>query len=88
MWTTWREITSAADDFLDTLTPEVMQTYLLWNGEPRPENIGTMLLRNIFHYWYHIGKAHAMRQMLGHTDLPQFVGSFGEAVYPSRSPSR
>ena len=27
-----------------------------------------------YHYWFHIGEAHAVRQMLGHVDLPDFVG--------------
>jgi hypothetical protein len=33
-----------------------------------------MLLRNIYHYWYHTGEAHAIRDMLGHKNLPEFVG--------------
>jgi hypothetical protein len=37
---------------------------------------GTLLLRNTDHYWFHTGEAHAVRQMLGHGDLSQFVGSF------------
>lgn len=27
-----------------------------------------------YHYWSHIGEASAVRQILGHPDLPQFVG--------------
>lgn len=81
MWAAWREITAAADRFLETLTPEMMTQHLEWRGEPRPENIGTMLLRNIYHYWFHIGEAHAIRQQLGHKDLPEFVGDMSSAVY-------
>ena len=44
------------------------------DGKPFWESIGQLLLRNIFHYWYHIGEAGAIRQQLGHQDLPQFVG--------------
>ena len=84
MWAAWREVTAAADGYLDTLTEADMTEHLLWKGEPRPENIGTMLLRNIFHYWYHLGEDMAVRQMLGHTDLPQFVGDFGPAAYGPR----
>jgi hypothetical protein len=29
----------------------------------------------IYHYWYHIGESQAVRQMLGHTGLPEFVGN-------------
>ncbi|MBN1287572.1 MAG: DinB family protein [Anaerolineae bacterium] len=81
MWKLWREITAAADTYLDTLTPELLQTHLKHRGEPHPENAGTRLLRNIYHYWFHIGEAHAIRQMLGHGELPQFVGDMSHAVY-------
>jgi hypothetical protein len=30
------------------------------------------------HYWFHMGESQAIRQMLGHTNLPQFVGDIGE----------
>ena len=29
----------------------------------------------IYHYWYHIGENMAIRQQLGHSRLPQFVGA-------------
>jgi hypothetical protein len=81
MWAAWREITSAADAYLDTLANSQLQTHLAWRGEPREESVGTMLMRNIYHYWFHCGEAHAIRQMLGHTDLPQFVGNMSQALY-------
>ena len=81
MWAAWREVTTAADPYLDSLGEANMVERLLWKGAPRPETIGTMLLRNLYHYWYHLGEGMAVRQMLGHTDLPQFVGDFGPAVY-------
>ena len=46
----------------------------LEKGEIRSrENVGTMLLRTTFHYFFHTGEAHAVRQQLGHPDLPFFV---------------
>jgi hypothetical protein len=81
MWDTWHTVTTAADGYLDTLTPELLQTHLEWQGEPLPESVGTMLMRNIYHYWFHLGEAHAIRQMLGHPDLPQFVGDMSQALY-------
>lgn len=81
MWTTWRAVTAAADTYLDTLTAEELQSHLTWNGKSMPENIGTSLLRNTYHYWFHTGEAHAIRQQLGHPDLPQFVGDMAQAVY-------
>lgn len=75
MWELWRTVTAAADVYLDTLTAEIAETHLLRDGHPREEPIGVLLLRNIYHYWFHIGEAHAIRQQLGHPDLPQFVGN-------------
>lgn len=81
MWATWRLVTAAADPFLDTLKPEMLTTFFEWKGKPVDENVGTLLLRNIHHYWYHIGEASAVRQLLGHTDLPQFVGDMTGVGY-------
>ncbi len=83
MWATWRLVTATADSYLDTLNPEVLVTHFDWKGKPVDENVGTLLLRNIHHYWYHIGEASAVRQMLGHTDLPQFVGDMTGVGYRS-----
>ncbi len=82
MWAAWRDITRAADSYLDTLTPELLETHFLWeDGKPAEENAGTLLQRNTFHYWFHTGEAHAVRQMLGHTNLPQFVGNMESVFY-------
>ena len=75
MWTLWHAITERADVWLCRLKPEDLKTHLAWEGKPTTEDIGILLLRNIFHYWFHLGKAHAVRQMLGHSDLPQYVGN-------------
>jgi hypothetical protein len=85
MWSIWYTVTAAADRYLDTLTPELMQTYFEKDGKPVWESVGTMLYRNIYHYWFHIGEAHAIRQMLGHQDLPQFVGDMSQAIYRPES---
>jgi uncharacterized damage-inducible protein DinB len=81
MWTAWRKVTAAADEYLETLTPEIMQTFLLRDGKPADESVGTLLLRTIYHYWYHTGEAAAVRQLLGHKDLPEFVGEMDVAAY-------
>ncbi len=81
MWTVWKEITAAADVYLDTLTPEILLTHFTLNDKPLAESIGTMLLRNIYHYWYHIGEASAIRQTLWHQNLPEFVGDMSNAAY-------
>jgi uncharacterized damage-inducible protein DinB len=81
MWDVWHTVTGAADEFLDTLTPEGLQRHLEWKGRPVEESAGTLLRRNIYHYWFHTGEGHAIRQMLGHGELPQFVGDMSKAVY-------
>ncbi|MCA9898823.1 MAG: DinB family protein [Ardenticatenaceae bacterium] len=85
MWQTWHAITAAADEFLDALTAEQLTTYMVQGETKARETTGTMLLRNIYHYWFHTGEAHAVRQQLGHKDLPQFVGNMETAVYRPES---
>ena len=75
MWATWRAITLQADKYLDTVTADSLTRYLFWKEKPSYEDIGTLLLRNIYHYWFHVGEAHAILQSLGHTGLPDFVGN-------------
>lgn len=81
MWTAWNDITRKADQYLNTLTSERLLDYFIVKDRQLTTNIGTMLLRNIYHYWFHIGEAMAVRQMLGHKDLPQFVGEMSSAHY-------
>jgi len=77
MWAAWHTIIEAADPYLDTLTPEILQTTFARDGNSIGENIGTLLQRMLYHYWYHIGEAMAVRQLLGHSQLPEFVGNLG-----------
>ena len=87
MWNAWRMITQAADCYLETLTPEQLQAHPEWNGRRIQENTGTLLLRNIHHYWFHLGEALAIRQMLRHTNLPEFIGDMTEAGYAPERPA-
>lgn len=77
----WRLITVEADLYLDTLTPELMETHMMHDGSFSKENIGTMLLRNLYHYWYHLGEIASIRQLLGHINLPEFVGDMTMVMY-------
>ena len=81
MWEVWQRVTSTGDPYLDRLTTEQLTNHFEFRGQAQAESIGTMLLRNIYHYWFHTGEAHAVRQQLGHGDLPQFVGHMESAVY-------
>lgn len=77
----WRAIT-AADEWLDTLTTEKLASAVIVNGESLGTHWGSLLLRMIYHYWYHTGENMAIRQNVGHTGLPDFVGDIdGEAPY-------
>jgi hypothetical protein len=82
MWDAWRAVTAAADPYLDALTVTDLQGFPPVPRQSDPESIGTMLLRMTGHYWFHTGEAHAVRQLLGHRNLPDFVGDIGrEAPY-------
>ena len=45
------------------------------------ESYGTRLLRTTYHYFFHTGEAHAVRQQLGHADLPYFVGGMPDDLF-------
>lgn len=81
MWSVWREITRVADRYLEKITAQELDTCFQIRGKKISENVGTLLLRNIYHYWFHTGEAYAIRQQLGHTNLPEFVGSMQLAKY-------
>ncbi len=81
MLNAWSDITAAADRFLDQIGDDSLTDYFSWKGERRGESIGTMLLRNTYHYWFHCGEAHAVRQMLGHANLGDFVGDMTSIAY-------
>lgn len=88
MWSDWRQVTGASDEFLDTVSGDMLLERFEYKGKPAKETVGTMLQRLIYHYWFHIGEAMAIRQMLGHADLPEFVGDIsGKAPYRQNVPA-
>ncbi|HZQ11170.1 MAG TPA: DinB family protein [Anaerolineae bacterium] len=78
----WRTITSAADQWLDTVTNEkLLEIYNHPSGQ-WSTSFGNLLQRVIYHYWYHTGENMAIRQLLKQEELPEFVGSIDdEAPY-------
>jgi hypothetical protein len=78
----WTRVVAAADEYLDGLTtPDLERPLAFDTREPAPV-AGTQLQTIAYHYWSHIGEASAVRQMLGHTDLPEWVGDVhGQAPY-------
>jgi hypothetical protein len=78
----WRTVTQAADPFLDSLTTQSLQADLLHKGRAVGQSYGSALRRITYHYWYHIGEVQAIRQMLWHANLPEYVGDIEiEAPY-------
>ncbi len=72
MLTAWRTVTSLADPWLDGLTSNELAAPLAGPGPRR--TVGDALHRVTYHYWFHIGEILAIRQVLGHQRLPEFVG--------------
>jgi hypothetical protein len=84
VWEAWHTIRLAADPWLDTLTTEQLQARRQFTsrGQEISFTFGSLMQRVIYHYWYHTGENMAIRQMLGHSDMPEFVGNIDdEAPY-------
>ena len=82
MQATWERIVAGADSLLDTLTTFDLEQRPLHDPRPNPPIIGSQVQYVTYHYWSHIGEVSAVRQVLGHSGLAQYVGDFSpEAVY-------
>jgi hypothetical protein len=76
----WRAITTASDPWLDTLTTADLEANVPGSGPTR--RFGDLVHRVTYHYWFHTGEILAIRQILGHERLPEFVGDIdGKAPY-------
>jgi hypothetical protein len=80
----WKAITVEADGWLDTVTSDELEAHVVSGGRQIQRRYGDLLQRVIYHYWFHTGENAAIRQMLGHGRLPQFVGSI-DTKAPYRS---
>ncbi|HTP02226.1 MAG TPA: DinB family protein [Anaerolineales bacterium] len=78
----WQTVTAAVDPFLDGLGTADLLTDLLRDGQSVGQSVGSALRRTTYHYWYHTGEIQAIRQMLEHEGLPEYVGDIeDEAPY-------
>ncbi len=77
-WDRWRVITEASDPHLDDITEATLAVDPVVDGSPTGTTFGSMALRVIYHYWYHLGEAMGIRQALGHTGLAEYVGAIDE----------
>ncbi len=71
----WQTITTEIDPWLETITTQKLLEKVIRKGNDERYTIGNLFYRTIYHYWYHIGENMAIRQQLGHQDLPVFVGN-------------
>lgn len=76
MQAAWDRIVSAADPFLEGLTTADLEQRPAHDPRPNPPIIGSQLQYVTYHYWSHIGEVSAVRQILGHTGLAEYVGDF------------
>jgi uncharacterized damage-inducible protein DinB len=74
----WQTVRRAADEWLDVLTTADLEQMFKNPAADWTTSFGNLVQRVIYHYWYHTGENMAMRQMLGHTDLVDFVGNLDE----------
>ena len=83
MFAVWQAITRQADPWLDGLTAtDLSGPYTKGGATSGGRQLGALLQRVIYHYWYHTGENMAARKLLGHAPLPQFVGNIDdEAPY-------
>ena len=72
MRTAWRDVLAEADPWLDRLAGSDLLDPLPGPGAHR--SVGDAIQRLIYHYWFHTGEILAIRQILGHRHLPEFVG--------------
>jgi len=68
---------------LDRLATTDLVGDLPLDGRSVGQTLGSAIRRLTYHYWFHIGEIQAIRQMLGHRDLPEYVGAI-EAQAPYR----
>ena len=78
----WRAVTLGSDRVLDSLDSARLAAWM--PNAPTPRLIGSTIQRITYHYWFHIGEITAIRQILGHAQVPEFVGDI-DALAPYRA---
>ena len=70
----WEGVTAATGPWLDALTEEDLRGHLRGRRLYEVENVGSLVMRVIGHYYLHIGQITAVCKLLGEP-VPAFVGS-------------
>jgi len=86
MMAAWERIVAQSERFLGSLATADLERPLPFDRRPTPPTAGTEVQRITYHYWDHIGEASAVRQILGHRRLPQFVGDIDTMAPYRREP--
>lgn len=76
-----KDVKAFEDALFGTASEKALAQILAQKSVRNGENNGTRVLRTIFHYFFHTGEAHAVRQQLGHPDLPYFVGDMPDYLW-------
>jgi DinB superfamily len=84
----WHAVTAAADPVLDLLDAGALGGWQPNTLKPQTRLVGSTVQRVIYHYWFHIGEITAIRQILGHAAVPEFVGNLDSlAPYRGEGPA-
>jgi uncharacterized damage-inducible protein DinB len=82
MLAAWDRVIAGADPFLDALTTADLEQRPAHDPRTNPPIVGSQLQYVTYHYWSHIGEVSAVRQILGHAGLAEYVGDLPpEAEY-------
>jgi len=86
LWTHLTQDVSAGAEILKSavfgiITKERAEALVAQGFVRSDESVGTKVLRTTYHYFFHTGEAHAVRQQLGHADLPYFVGDMPDNLF-------
>ncbi|MBM3137449.1 MAG: DinB family protein [Chloroflexi bacterium] len=76
----WESVLEPSNNYLENLEVSDLERKMIVKERELPFNIGTMISRVIYHYWYHNGEIQAIRQLLGHKNLPDFVSDDIETI--------
>jgi hypothetical protein len=78
----WHAVTAASDPALDRFDTPALEAWLPNTRQPKTRTVGSTVQRVTYHYWFHTGEITAIRQVLKHADVPEFVGDIdGLAPY-------
>lgn len=69
-----------AEPFLEGLTTDDLDRPLAHDRRVPAPSTGSQLQYITYHYWSHIGEVSAIRQILGHRNLAEYVNDFTPAA--------